>query len=127
MASTRLSEFDHASRPGKPKSRPDARAAYLRVARFTDCSCHQGPSGTLWAYKQQSGGWTGERTSHPVEFACAQRGVLDLRVPTVLKIARGFEIEPARLIDGLGSQYGAAHSLHPVITDRCALSLAEAA
>jgi hypothetical protein len=52
----------------------------------------------------QSEGWTGERTSRPVEFARAERGVRDLRVSTIVKIARGLDLEPARLLDGLGSR-----------------------
>lgn len=38
---------------------------------------------------------------HPVEFARAERGVRDLRVSTVVKIARGLEIPAAQLLDGM--------------------------
>ena len=38
---------------------------------------------------------------HPVEFARAERAVRDLRVSTVVKIARGLEVSPAQLLEGL--------------------------
>jgi transcriptional regulator with XRE-family HTH domain len=37
---------------------------------------------------------------HPVEYARAERGVRDLRVSTVVKIARGLETTASRLLDG---------------------------
>jgi hypothetical protein len=55
-------------------------------------------------YKQQCGDFTDQQACYPVEFARAERGVRDLRVSTIMKIARGLEIEPARLLDGLGSR-----------------------
>jgi transcriptional regulator with XRE-family HTH domain len=38
---------------------------------------------------------------HRVEYARAERGVRDLRVSTVVKIAQGLEIPAGRLLDGL--------------------------
>jgi transcriptional regulator with XRE-family HTH domain len=38
---------------------------------------------------------------HPVEVGRAERGKRDLRVSTVVKIARGLEIPPAQLLDGI--------------------------
>lgn len=39
---------------------------------------------------------------HPVEFARAERGVRDLRISTVVKIAHGLGVPAARLVEGLG-------------------------
>jgi transcriptional regulator with XRE-family HTH domain len=38
---------------------------------------------------------------HPVEFARAERGVRDMRVSTVVKIARGLGVPAGTLLDGL--------------------------
>jgi len=38
---------------------------------------------------------------HPVEFARAERGTRDLRVSTVVKIARGLGLPAADLLDGV--------------------------
>jgi transcriptional regulator with XRE-family HTH domain len=38
---------------------------------------------------------------HPVEFARAERGLRDLRVSTVAKIARGLGISAGDLLDGI--------------------------
>jgi transcriptional regulator with XRE-family HTH domain len=38
---------------------------------------------------------------HPVEFARAERGVRDLRVSTVVKIAAGLGVTASRLLDGV--------------------------
>jgi transcriptional regulator with XRE-family HTH domain len=38
---------------------------------------------------------------HPVEFARAERGTRDLRVSTIVKIARGLQIEAGKLLKGL--------------------------
>jgi transcriptional regulator with XRE-family HTH domain len=38
---------------------------------------------------------------HPVEFARAERGLRDLRVSTVVKIARGLELTASDLLEGL--------------------------
>jgi transcriptional regulator with XRE-family HTH domain len=37
---------------------------------------------------------------HPVELGRAERGVRDLRVSTVVKIARGLEVPPGDLLAG---------------------------
>jgi transcriptional regulator with XRE-family HTH domain len=39
---------------------------------------------------------------HPVEFARAERGVRDMRVSTVAKIARGLRVPAADLLRGIG-------------------------
>jgi transcriptional regulator with XRE-family HTH domain len=38
---------------------------------------------------------------HPVEYARAERGLRDLRVSTVVKLARGLDLSAADLLDGL--------------------------
>jgi len=38
---------------------------------------------------------------HPVELGRAERGKRDLRVSTVVRIAQGLEIPPAKLLDGI--------------------------
>jgi transcriptional regulator with XRE-family HTH domain len=38
---------------------------------------------------------------HPVEFARAERGLRDLRVSTVVKIARGLGVAAGELLSGL--------------------------
>jgi transcriptional regulator with XRE-family HTH domain len=38
---------------------------------------------------------------HPVEYARAERGVRDLRVSTVVKIAHGLNVPAGQLLDGL--------------------------
>lgn len=38
---------------------------------------------------------------HPVELGRAERGVRDLRVSTVVKIAHGLEVPPGNLLVGL--------------------------
>jgi transcriptional regulator with XRE-family HTH domain len=38
---------------------------------------------------------------HPVELGRAERGKRDLRVSTVVRIARGLEIAPKELLDGI--------------------------
>jgi transcriptional regulator with XRE-family HTH domain len=38
---------------------------------------------------------------HPVELGRAERGTRDLRISTVVKIAHGLAIPPARLLDGI--------------------------
>lgn len=38
---------------------------------------------------------------HPVEFARAERGVRDLRLSTLVKIADGLAVAPGQLLDGL--------------------------
>lgn len=38
---------------------------------------------------------------HPVEFARAERGVRDLRISTVVKIAAGLEVDAGSLLRGL--------------------------
>jgi transcriptional regulator with XRE-family HTH domain len=38
---------------------------------------------------------------HPVELGRAERGVRDLRVSTVVKIAHGLEVPPGDLLAGL--------------------------
>ena len=38
---------------------------------------------------------------HPVELGRAERGTRDLRISTLAKIARGLNIPPARLLDGI--------------------------
>ena len=38
---------------------------------------------------------------HPVELGRAERGKRDLRVSTVVRIAQGLEIAPAKLLDGI--------------------------
>jgi transcriptional regulator with XRE-family HTH domain len=37
---------------------------------------------------------------HPVELSRAERGVRDMRVSTVVKIARGLEVPPGELLAG---------------------------
>lgn len=38
---------------------------------------------------------------HPVEIGRAERGLRDLRVSTVVKIARGLDIAPCELLRGI--------------------------
>lgn len=38
---------------------------------------------------------------HPVELGRAERGTRDLRISTVVKIARGLDIEAAELLRGI--------------------------
>jgi transcriptional regulator with XRE-family HTH domain len=38
---------------------------------------------------------------HPVEVGRAERGVRDMRVSTVVKLARGLEVPPMELLRGL--------------------------
>ena len=38
---------------------------------------------------------------HPVEFGRAERGSRDLRISTLTKIARGLEISPSDLLEGV--------------------------
>ena len=38
---------------------------------------------------------------HTVELGRAERGKRDLRISTIVKIARGLEIPPAKLLDGI--------------------------
>ncbi|MGH2854728.1 MAG: helix-turn-helix domain-containing protein [Solirubrobacteraceae bacterium] len=38
---------------------------------------------------------------HPVEVGRAERGTRDLRVSTVVKLARGLKIPAAKLLDGI--------------------------
>jgi transcriptional regulator with XRE-family HTH domain len=38
---------------------------------------------------------------HPVEFARAERGVRDLRVSTLVKVARGLNVAAGELLRGL--------------------------
>jgi transcriptional regulator with XRE-family HTH domain len=39
---------------------------------------------------------------HPVEFARAERGVRDMRVSTIAKIANGLDIPAGELLAGIG-------------------------
>jgi transcriptional regulator with XRE-family HTH domain len=39
---------------------------------------------------------------HPVEFARAERGVRDMRVSTIAKIAKGLDVPAGELLAGVG-------------------------
>jgi len=41
---------------------------------------------------------------HPIEFARAERGVRDMRVSTVAKIAKGLDVSAGELLAGVGGR-----------------------
>lgn len=43
---------------------------------------------------------------HPVELARAERGVRDMRVSTVAKIAKGLRVPASELLVGIGARRG---------------------